>query len=196
MPIACASLVHPACPSQITGGGPTDLASPLTLCAHPDLEPGRFLSGALSNLMLFDQALSAGQVAALHRDYLRDAVTSPLGVTSGLLRTTVSGQNCSFPIHWSGALVYDCVVLSGQPSCPVGDGSWEPCTAMASSDAAAGSTPAAGAGSRQDGAAGAVTRDASGAANGSVVAKPFGRLPRVTRGGQACLLPFSHDGRR
>jgi hypothetical protein len=26
--------------------------------------------------------------------------------------------------------VYDCVVLSGQPSCPVADGSWQPCTAM------------------------------------------------------------------
>jgi hypothetical protein len=53
------------------------------LCARPDLEPGRFLSGSLSNLMLFDQALDPGQVAALHREYLGDAVTSPMGVTTG-----------------------------------------------------------------------------------------------------------------
>jgi hypothetical protein len=77
-----------------------DLASPITLCARPDLEPGRFLSGALSNLMLFDQALSAGQVAALHVNYLRDAVTSPLGVRTGVgallaccLQATAAGSS-------------------------------------------------------------------------------------------------------
>jgi hypothetical protein len=79
-PCCCLPLPH----LQITGGGPMDFASgPLVLCARPDLEPGRFLSGSLSNLMLFDQALSGGQVAALHQDYLRDAVTSPMGVTTG-----------------------------------------------------------------------------------------------------------------
>ena len=55
---------------QITGGDPMQLAGNITLCARSDLPSGRSLSGSLSNLMLFGQALTAGQVAALYRDYV------------------------------------------------------------------------------------------------------------------------------
>ncbi len=76
----------PACeppPLQVPGGDPLQLSGNITLCARPDLEPTRFLSGSLAGLMLWGEGLGPGQVAALYRDTLFDAVANPLGVRTG-----------------------------------------------------------------------------------------------------------------
>jgi len=48
---------------QITGGAPADLTGPITLCGRSDLSAERFFTGQLSNLMVFDTALSEDQVS-------------------------------------------------------------------------------------------------------------------------------------
>ncbi len=47
---------------QVTGGAPAWLDGPITLCGRVDQDPERAFTGALSNLMLFDVALTSVQV--------------------------------------------------------------------------------------------------------------------------------------
>jgi hypothetical protein len=47
---------------QIPAGGPALLTGPITLCGRSDLDPKRFFSGSISNLMLFDTSLEPEQV--------------------------------------------------------------------------------------------------------------------------------------
>eukprot|EP00967_Tisochrysis_lutea_P056465 scaffold71317_cov31-Tisochrysis_lutea.AAC.1 len=49
-------------PCAVTGGAPADLDGPITLCGRSDLSLERFFTGQLSNLMLFDTALTEDEV--------------------------------------------------------------------------------------------------------------------------------------
>ncbi|KAI8475754.1 MAG: hypothetical protein J3K34DRAFT_517169 [Monoraphidium minutum] len=141
-------------PPPVTGGDPLDLAGGhLVLCGRSDRDPRRFYSGLLSNLALFDEALTQDQVAALYAEYVRQSVIYPAG-GKGLasLRRTVSGAACLLPISYSGAITYDCISLMGRPpSCPTAQrpGAWEEC-APAGADGGGGGrgSSAAGAGAR------------------------------------------------
>ena len=52
----------PHCSDQVPGGAPALLSGPITLCGRSDLDAGRFFTGSLSNLMLFDTSLQPEQV--------------------------------------------------------------------------------------------------------------------------------------
>ncbi len=114
---------------------------------------------------------------------------------AGLGSQAADGSNCTFPIYWAGALVYDCVVLSGQPSCPTPDGTWQPCRPRGGPGAVAANRSAASPGSAPEPAP-AVVPGLALAADGSTLALASGVLPRVTLGGQACLFPFVYRGQR
>jgi hypothetical protein len=50
----------------VDGGGPLRLDGPITLCGRVDGDPGRRFTGAMSQLVLFDQALAATEVWQLY----------------------------------------------------------------------------------------------------------------------------------
>ncbi len=50
----------------MTGGGPMVITGPMVLCARSDLSPGRFYSGRLANLALYNASVSAAAMAALY----------------------------------------------------------------------------------------------------------------------------------
>lgn len=56
------------------------LRSRIVLCGRSDLNPQRYFSGSLSNLMLFDEPLDSSAIEALYLSYLRQAVQHPIGV--------------------------------------------------------------------------------------------------------------------
>ena len=58
--------------AALTGGGPIELSGSLSLCARPDGAPGRYFAGLLAHLSLWDVALSAADVRALHAHIARD----------------------------------------------------------------------------------------------------------------------------
>lgn len=86
-------------------------------------------------------------------------------------------------------MVYDCVTLNGQPSCPVAGGQWEACATSNDDSTTSGSSTTSSTSTGQD-------LDLSAAADGSTLALAGGSLPRITAGGQACLFPFVYKGRR
>ncbi len=100
-----------ACPAEQVPGGPALLTGPVTLCARSDLDPDRFFSGRLSNIMLFDEALSPSQVAALYGEYQRQAVVVVSAPVAS--RRTSDGRRCAFPASFGGRLVHDCMFLNG-----------------------------------------------------------------------------------
>ena len=50
----------------VTGGGPMAITGPMFLCARSDLSPGRFYSGRLANLAVYNTSLSAAAMAGLY----------------------------------------------------------------------------------------------------------------------------------
>ena len=59
------------------GGDSIDLPGKIILCARDDLEEARFLSGQISNLMLFNAVLWPKEVAALFVTYQQQSVIIP-----------------------------------------------------------------------------------------------------------------------
>ena len=51
---------------SVTGGGPMAITGPMFLCARSDLSAGRFYSGRLANLALYNTSVSAAAMAALY----------------------------------------------------------------------------------------------------------------------------------
>ena len=56
----------------VTGGAPMAITGPMFLCARSDLSPGRFYSGRLANLAVYNTSVSAAAMATLY-----DQVSSP-----------------------------------------------------------------------------------------------------------------------
>lgn len=54
--------------------------SRINLCGRSDFEPDRYFSGSLSNLMLFDSALTNQEIQALYAAYTRQSVEHPIGL--------------------------------------------------------------------------------------------------------------------
>ncbi|KAF5839090.1 hypothetical protein DUNSADRAFT_1635 [Dunaliella salina] len=157
---------------QVTGGAPADLDGPITLCGRSDLSVERFFSGQLSNLMLFDTALTEDEVAELYSSYSQQSIQYPVGeISAATNQELLEGGRCAMPFSLGGRLHYKPVFLQGFLSCPSQDNNkWLPAAKPAALP-------------NED-----LNLTAYGVADGASLGPIIRALPRVTTSGQMCML--------
>lgn len=93
--------------SQIPGGGPMQLSGPITLCGRSDLDPTRFFSGSIANLMLFDTPLRADQVGTSSASSCRLTGLQYLHAPGSVVSMVVNGFMCA---AFQGCMALQCAL--------------------------------------------------------------------------------------
>eukprot|EP01025_Chloroclados_australasicus_P055058 TRINITY_DN6593_c1_g1_i3.p1 TRINITY_DN6593_c1_g1~~TRINITY_DN6593_c1_g1_i3.p1 ORF type:complete len:1003 (+),score=63.74 TRINITY_DN6593_c1_g1_i3:441-3449(+) len=107
------SLTNSGPNGQVHGGDPIYLDSDIHLCGTTDNNPDRYFDGLVSQLSLYDQALTALNIQEL---YLI-ASQSVSSISDSNIPSDLDRSECWFPFVYDGRIYSDCVLIDGRYMC-------------------------------------------------------------------------------